>query len=48
MKSFNLIGACLSELTKFDILKFKGKGYSYLVLALISGNESVRLGSMSR
>ena len=38
---FQFGGACLSELLKFDTLKFKGKGCSYLVLSLINGNESV-------
>ena len=40
MKSFSLVGACPSKLSKFDTLKFKGKGCSYLVLSLINGNES--------
>ena len=48
MKSFNLVSACLSELLKLGTLKFRSRGCSYLVLSLIIGNESVRLGSMSR
>ena len=48
MKSFSLVGVCLSELLKFGILRFRGKGCLYLVLSLIIGIESVRLGSMSR
>ena len=48
MKSFNFVSVCLNELSKFCILRFRGKGCSHLVLSLIIGNESVRLGSMSR
>ena len=48
MKSFNLVGLCLRELSKHGILRFRGKGCSYLILSLIIGKESVRLGSMSR
>ena len=48
MKSFKLVSLCLRELSKHDILRFRGKGCSYLILSLIIGRESVRLGSMSR
>ena len=48
MKFFKLVGACFNELLKSGMLKFKGKGCSYFVLSLMSGNELVRLGSMSR
>ena len=48
MKSFNLVSLYLRELSKCSILKFKGKNCSYLILSLIIGRESVRLGIMSR
>ena len=48
MKSFNFVSLCLGELSKCGILRFRGKGCSYLILSLIRGNESVILGSMSR
>ena len=48
MKSFNLVSLYLKELSKCGILKLRGKGHSCLVLSLIIGRESVRLGIMSR
>ena len=41
MKSFNLVGLCLRELSKCSILRFRGKGCSYLILSLIIGKESL-------
>ena len=43
-----LVGACSKDLSKSGKLKFIGKGCLYVVLSLISGNESVRLGNMCR
>ena len=43
MKSFNLVGPSLKELSNCGMLKFRGKGCSYCVLSLIMGSEFVRL-----
>ena len=37
MKYFILVGLCLRELSKCGILRFRGKGCSYLVVSLIIG-----------
>ena len=41
-------GSMSQRIVKCGILRFRGKGCSYLVLSLIIGNESVILDSMSR
>ena len=48
MKSFNLVSLYLRQLSKCGIFKFRGKGCLCLILSLIIGRESVRLGIMSR
>ena len=47
MKPFKFVGAFINELLKSGIHKLIGKGYSYVVLSLIS-DGLLRLGSMLR
>ena len=47
MNFFRFVGACCNEPSKSGILKFIGKGCSYVVLSLISWDRLVRFGSRS-
>ena len=45
IKSFRLVDTCSNDLSKPEIFKLRGKVCSYVVLFLISKNDSVRLGT---
>ena len=47
IKSFRLVGTCSNDLSKPEILKLSSEVCSYVVLSLISGNDTWRLGNAS-